>query len=411
MAKEQIKRQIITKETRVENAFENLKALHDQKGFLIMYEHGVKKGLPRQDVSSVLEALPEEEAESLWERLAESKLQIEGIDVRPKVKKPRPGLRQEKDFEEPDFLHEDHGLRDLIAQASQEGLLTQRGEINLLIKRQVALRSKNSEELKAAEDELVNRNLGLILSIAKKYQGRGLDITDLFQEGYLGFQRAVEKADWRRGFKLSTYATWWVIQAISKAAGNAGLIRHPAHFRDKTRDLMRASAYLEQELGIENPSDDDLAKLMEISSEEVRNIKENWRVLSSLEDPVGEEENTTLGELIADPSPGPVEIFELEDEGRIFSARTKEVLAILTERERAVLTARHLSNPTESLSFRRVGRQFGTSGQRIKQIEAGARGKMLKYLKGKNIDPKNAPAYVYGEFDENRPKVRPFRAS
>ncbi|MBI4157483.1 sigma-70 family RNA polymerase sigma factor, partial [Candidatus Woesebacteria bacterium] len=355
MAKEQIKRQIITKETRVENAFENLKALHDQKGFLIMYEHGVKKGLPRQDVSSVLEALPEEEAESLWERLAESKLQIEGIDVRPKVKKPRPGLRQEKDFEEPDFLHEDHGLRDLIAQASQEGLLTQRGEINLLIKRQVALRSKNSEELKAAEDELVNRNLGLILSIAKKYQGRGLDITDLFQEGYLGFQRAVEKADWRRGFKLSTYATWWVIQAISKAAGNAGLIRHPAHFRDKTRDLMRASAYLEQELGIENPSDDDLAKLMEISSEEVRNIKENWRVLSSLEDPVGEEENTTLGELIADPSPGPVEIFELEDEGRIFSARTKEVLAILTERERAVLTARHLSNPTESLSFRRVG--------------------------------------------------------
>lgn len=386
----------------IKGALKTLQAFHNQRGFLIMFDHDAyEKDLPRQDISSILESLPDEIAEKIWEELTKSKLEIKGIDIRPPEKGPRQRWDHEDILLDRDLYPEDHELQDLLSQTSEEGLLTQREEIELTIKRKKGLRpGGNFTEGQSAEKELVTRNLRLVASIAKTYIGKGLDLGELFQEGAIGTQRAAQKFDWRRGLKFSTYATFWIRQAIGRAIGQtAETIRHPLHFQDMARKLAKAEAILKQKLRVQNPSDEDIAEFMQITLEEVREIKENRRTTDSLEEPVGENDDALLGDSIEDTTPGPEEINSEKDEEDEFSSRARELLSILRPKERKILVTRYLSDTAEPLSLDDVAEKCGgITRERVRQIESRARGRMIMYLKKvKNIAPENIIEYVFGE--------------
>lgn len=367
-----------------------------------MYDHKAKE-FSRHDISSVLEVLPEEVAEEVWERLNEKKLKIKGIDTPPKEKKPRSRWNIADDSENLDLFLENRELSSLINKTSQKGLLTQREEIEYSIIRLKAEREGDKEKELEAKHELAGRNSRLVLSVAKKHVGRGVPLSDLFQEGYIGLLRGVEKFDWKRGFKLSTYITWWISQGVKRVISNENI--HPAHFMDKIRKLNNATSFLVQKLGIENPSSEDIAEFMEITPQQVEDIWKNWKEIESLEDPISGEGDDVLGETIADPHPGPQELLDEKGELEMVTARAEEFLSKLTPRKRKILKARYMDKEKdETISLSKVGQKFGVTRERIRQIEAEAKGNMLKYLhKHKNIDPEDFQGildYVYGERDK-----------
>ncbi len=246
--------------------------------------------------------------------------------------------------------------------------------------RELAIRVEEGDA--DAKQQIIDANLRLVVSIAKKYIGRGMLFLDLIQEGNLGLIRAVEKFDYRKGFKFSTYATWWIRQAITRAiADQARTIRIPVHMVETINKMVRVSRQLVQKLGRE-PTDDEIAQEMEIESGRVEEIRRIAQLPVSLETPIGEEEDSQLGDFIEDrnmPSP------EDAAAGNLLHEQIEEMLDALSDREREVLRYRFGLEDGRSYTLEEVGRRFGVTRERIRQIEAKALRKLRHPSRSKKL--------------------------
>ena len=261
----------------------------------------------------------------------------------------------------PDSVNIEDPVRMYLKEIGKVPLLTADEEIEL------AKRMENGDE--DAKKRLAEANLRLVVSIAKRYVGRGMLFLDLIQEGNLGLIKAVEKFDYRKGFKFSTYATWWIRQAITRAiADQARTIRIPVHMVETINKLVRVSRQLLQELGRE-PTPEEIADKMDIPVERVREIIKISQEPVSLETPIGEEEDSHLGDFIQDdnvPVPAEAAAFTLLKE------QLDEVLGTLTEREQKVLRLRFGLKDGRARTLEEVGKEFNVTRERIRQIEAKA---------------------------------------
>ena len=250
------------------------------------------------------------------------------------------------------------------------------------IKEEIKTLQRDVDKGADAKKRLAEANLRLVVSIAKRYVGRGMLFLDLIQEGNLGLIKAVEKFDYKKGYKFSTYATWWIRQAITRAiADQARTIRIPVHMVETINKLIRVSRQLLQELGRE-PSPEEIAKEMSMPVERVREILKISQEPVSLETPIGEEEDSHLGDFIKDdnvPVPADAAAFTLLKE------QLEEVLGTLTEREQKVLTLRFGLEDGRARTLEEVGKEFNVTRERIRQIEAKALRKLRHPSRSKKL--------------------------
>ncbi len=244
------------------------------------------------------------------------------------------------------------------------------GRIPLLKREEeITLAQKVDNDDKNAKDKLTQSNLRLVVSIAKKYMGRGMSFLDLIQEGNKGLIRAVEKYDWTKGFKFSTYATWWIRQAITRAiADQARTIRIPVHMVETINKLIRTQRRLMQELGRE-PTPEEVGDELEIDADRVREILKISQKTTSLETPIGDEEDSFLGDFIADETQASP--YELTS-NQLMTENVAEVIASLSDREAKVLKMRFGLSGQKPMTLEEVGREFGVTRERIRQIESKA---------------------------------------
>ena len=233
-----------------------------------------------------------------------------------------------------------------------------------------------------AREALADANLRLVVSVARRYSNRGVPLIDLIQEGNLGLLRAVEKFDWRRGFKFSTYATWWIRQAVSRAiADDARTIRIPVHLYDVVNRMARISSQLHQELGRE-PTDEEVGALLHISADRVRELNQVLPQPVSLDGFVGEDQDTPLSDMVADDDATTTESVA---EQRLLADRVRDTLQTLTPRERRVIELRFglIGDKNETLTS--IGREIGVTRERIRQIESKALRKLRHPSRAKRL--------------------------
>ena len=268
----------------------------------------------------------------------------------------------------------DDPVRMYLKEIGKVPLLSAEEEIEL------AKRMEQGDE--TAKQRLCEANLRLVVSIAKRYVGRGMLFLDLIQEGNLGLIKAVDKFDWRKGYKFSTYATWWIRQAITRSiADQARTIRIPVHMVETINKLIRISRQLLQEYGRE-PLPEEIAREMDISEEKVREIMKIAQEHVSLETPIGEEEDSHLGDFIPDddvPAPAEAAAFSMLKEQLV------EVLDTLTEREQKVLRLRFGLDDGRARTLEEVGKTFDVTRERIRQIEAKALRKLRHPSRSKKL--------------------------
>ncbi len=276
----------------------------------------------------------------------------------------------EQDEDEEEVLTEVEVVSSVALDDPVRMYLKEIGRVNLLTaKEEVELAKEMEAGSEEARHHLTEANLRLVVSVAKKYLNRGLSFLDLIQEGNLGLMRAVEKFDYKRGFKFSTYATWWIRQAITRAiADQARTIRIPVHMVDTLNQLARVSRALLEQLGRE-PSEEELAYGMGITVDKVQELKKISQQPVSLESPIGEEEDSHLGDFVEDKAA--IAPLEAASEA-MFRNEVEDILATLRPRERRVVQLRFGLVDDEPRTLEEVGRRMGLTRERIRQIEATA---------------------------------------
>ncbi len=314
--------------------------------------------------------LAEEQYDRILETLEQNNLEFLKINE-PEDEDDEPDLNDEDDEEVPDVENIDLSVPDSVSIEDPVRMyLKEIGKVPLLTaEEEIELAKRMEIGDEEAKKKLAEANLRLVVSIAKRYVGRGMLFLDLIQEGNLGLIKAVEKFDYRKGFKFSTYATWWIRQAITRAiADQARTIRIPVHMVETINKLIRVSRQLLQELGRE-PTPDEIAESMNMPVERVREILKISQEPVSLETPIGEEEDSHLGDFIQDdqvPVPADAAAFTLLKE------QLEEVLETLTEREQKVLRLRFGLDDGRARTLEEVGKVFNVTRERIRQIEAKA---------------------------------------
>lgn len=343
-----------------------------------LVQRGKKRGI--LTYKEIIEPLSEldlnaEEIDEFYDHLSrlgvdvvEEIVELETLDEDIKDESP------EVDLAIPDGVSVNDPVRMYLKEIGKIPLLTPDEEIAL------AKRMENNDD--EAKRRLAEANLRLVVSIAKKYVGRGMLFLDLIQEGNLGLIKAVEKFDYHKGYKFSTYATWWIRQAITRAiADQARTIRIPVHMVETINKLIRVSRQLVQELGRE-PLPEEIANVMNITEERVREILKIAQEPVSLETPIGEEDDSHLGDFIEDQdvqAPAEAAAFELLKE------QLDDVLETLTPREKKVLTLRFGLDDGRSRTLEEVGQVFGVTRERIRQIEAKALRKLRHPMRSKRL--------------------------
>ena len=340
-----------------------------------LIEKGKAKGvLTYKEIMDMLEEidLQPEQIEKVYETLESL-----GIDVIDEVAEEEEEVSPEKDLAAnvPEgIINIDDPVRMYLKEIGKVALLSGEEEVDL------AQRMGQGDEI--AKRQLVEANLRLVVSIAKRYVGRGMLFLDLIQEGNLGLIKAVEKFDYEKGFKFSTYATWWIRQAITRAiADQARTIRIPVHMVETINKLIRVSRQLLQEYGRE-PLPEEIAKEMGIPEDKVREIMKIAQEPVSLETPIGEEEDSHLGDFIPDdeaPAPAEAAAFTLLKE------QLMDVLDTLTSREEKVLRLRFGLDDGRARTLEEVGKEFNVTRERIRQIEAKALRKLRHPSRSKKL--------------------------
>ncbi len=348
-------------------------------------ELGKKKGsLTYSEIGNALSEIEidKNQIEDIYDSLAAMGIDViadndDDVDADADIKAGEEDQEEEKveaEITVPKGVSIDDPVRMYLKEIGKVPLLSGEEEIDL------AKRMEAGDEL--AKKKLCEANLRLVVSIAKRYVGRGMLFLDLIQEGNLGLIKAVEKFDWRKGYKFSTYATWWIRQAITRAiADQARTIRIPVHMVETINKLIRVSRQLLQELGRE-PKPEEIAKEMDMSVEKVREILKIAQEPVSLETPIGEEEDSHLGDFIPDndaPAPAEAAAFSMLKEQLI------EVLETLTPREQKVLKLRFGLEDGRARTLEEVGKKFEVTRERIRQIEAKALRKLKHPSRSKKL--------------------------
>ena len=359
-----------------------------EERLLELIQKGKKNGkLSYKEISDVLEGLKlsAEQMDKFYDTLEEMGIEAAG-EALPDLEETLPVLDELQEVEEvtEEEIAETEAMVDTFSTDDPVRMyLKEIGKVSLLTaEEEVALAKRMAEGDEEAKQRMAEANLRLVVSIAKRYVGRGMLFLDLIQEGNMGLIKAVEKFDYTKGYKFSTYATWWIRQAITRAiADQARTIRIPVHMVETINKVIRVSRQLLQELG-HDPSAEEIAEEMNMPVEKVRDILKIAQEPVSLETPIGEEEDSHLGDFIPDEEasePSEAASFTLLKE------QLMEVLATLTPREEKVLRLRFGLEDGRTRTLEEVGREFNVTRERIRQIEAKALRKLRHPSRSKKL--------------------------